>query len=86
MTINRNTVFTVAVLLVAAGVFFANCGVQRLPNGNTVVSWYGGNPQFFEITPEKKGVWQAYDKRLSAISGLFLLNVKGDATKGEVLK
>lgn len=62
------------------------CGVQRLGNGNTVVSWYGGNPQFFEITPDKKVVWQVYDKRFSAVSGLFLLDVKGDATKGEVLK
>ena len=62
------------------------CGVQRLPNGNTVVSWYGGNPQFFEITPDKKVVWRVYDKRFSAVSGLFLLDVKGDVTKGEVLK
>lgn len=62
------------------------CGVQRLPNGNTVVSWYGGNPQYFEITPEKKVIWQVYDKRFSAVSGLFLLDVKGDATKGEILK
>ena len=126
---NRNIVFTVAVLIVAAGIFFANCGaavptppkvshpfiaqcfrackicivsakgdieweyparyvqdVWKLPNGNTVVSWYGGNPQFFEITPDKKVVWQVYDKRFSAVSGLFLLDVKGDVTKGEVLK
>ncbi|MDP6634948.1 MAG: hypothetical protein QGG42_08630 [Phycisphaerae bacterium] len=62
------------------------CGLQRLSNGNTVTGWYGGNPQFFEITPDKKVVWKVYDKRLSAISGLFLLDAKGDVTKGEVLK
>jgi len=62
------------------------CGLQRLANGNTVISWYGGNPQFFEVTRDKKVVWRVYDKRLGAISGLFLLDVPGDAAKGDILK
>ena len=42
-------------------------GAQRLPNGNTVFCDYlghghiGEQPQFFEITPDKKVVWQFDD-------------------------
>lgn len=37
------------------------CGVQRLPNGNTVVTSYhanGDRVKLFEITPQKKVVWR----------------------------
>ncbi|MCB1095354.1 MAG: hypothetical protein KDN22_07210 [Verrucomicrobiae bacterium] len=38
------------------------CGVQRLPNGNTVItSYHGGGPdkvKLIEVTPEKKIVWR----------------------------
>ena len=38
------------------------CGVQRLPNGNTVItSYHGGGPdkvKLLEVTPEKKVVWK----------------------------
>lgn len=37
------------------------CGVQRLPNGNTVISSYyskGDSVKLFEVTPEKKVVWR----------------------------
>ncbi|MCK4997997.1 MAG: hypothetical protein KAS23_00630, partial [Anaerohalosphaera sp.] len=42
-------------------------GIQRLPNGNTVVCNWGGHghvgeqPQIFEVTPDKKVVWQVFD-------------------------
>lgn len=68
-------------------------GLQRLPNGNTVVcNWgghghVGGQPQVFEVTPEKKVVWQVSDwTTLKTISGIQLLDVKGDVTKGEILR
>jgi len=68
-------------------------GMQRLPNGNTVVcNWgghgrIGGQPQVFEVTPDKKVVWQVCDwTTFNTISGIMLLDVKGDVTKGEVLR
>ncbi len=43
------------------GIIKDACGVQRLPNGNTVVTSYGqrdkGAVNLFEVTPDKKIVW-----------------------------
>ncbi len=43
------------------GIIKDACGVQRLPNGNTVVTSYGqraqGAVKIFEVTPEKEVVW-----------------------------
>ena len=68
-------------------------GIQRLPNGNTVVCNWGGHgflgkqPLIFEVTPDKKVVWQVEDhKQFKAISGVQVLDVKGDVTKAEVLR
>jgi len=35
------------------------CGIQRLPNGNTVIASYGAKQgvKLFEITPNKELVW-----------------------------
>lgn len=66
-------------------------GLQRLPNGNTVVSnWLGhGNfgkaPHLIEVTPDKKVVWTYADHQaFKTISSVQLLDVKGDATKNEI--
>ena len=66
-------------------------GLQRLPNGNTVVSnWLGhGNfgkaPHLIEVTPDKKVVWTyANHEAFKTISSVQLLDVKGDATKNEI--
>ena len=68
-------------------------GVQRLPNGNTVVCNWGGHghvgdqPQIFEVTPDKEVVWQIFDyDKFSTISNAQLLDIQGDVTKGEVLR
>lgn len=68
-------------------------GLQRLPNGNTVVCNWGGHghtgkqPQVFEVTRDKKLVWQLHDdKQFRHISVIQLLDVKGDVTKGEILR
>lgn len=70
-------------------VFFT--GLQRLPNGNTVVSnWlghghFGKGPHLIEVTPDKKVVWTYADHQaFKTISSVQLLNVPGDATKGEI--
>lgn len=66
-------------------------GLQRLPNGNTVMSnWqghdkFGTGPHIIEVTPEKKVVWTFADhKTMRTVSSLQLLDVPGDATRGEV--
>jgi hypothetical protein len=67
-------------------------GMQRLPNGNTVMANYLGHGQFgkaphlIEVTPDKKVVWTFSDhKRVKTIASVQLLDVPGDATKGEIL-
>lgn len=68
-------------------------GCHRLPNGNTIFANYlghghlGEQPQFFEITPDKKVVWTFEDKdRFKTINQLMALDDTGDATKGGVLR
>ncbi|MCX5672794.1 MAG: glycosyl hydrolase family 88, partial [Planctomycetota bacterium] len=67
-------------------------GLQWLPNGNTVMSnWlghgqFGKAPHVIEVTPDKKVVWTFADhKTMKTISSIQLLDVPGDATKGEIL-
>ena len=46
------------------------CGGQRLANGNTIICSYGqknpDKPRIFEITPEKKVVWEFYHPNVRA--------------------
>ena len=66
-------------------------GLQRLPNGNTVMSnWlghgqFGNGPHVLEITPEKKVVWSFADHQtMKAVASVQVLDVPNDATKGKV--
>jgi hypothetical protein len=66
-------------------------GLQRLPNGNTVLSnWLGHGqlgkaPHLVEITRDKRVVWTFFDHQtMTTVSSVQLLDVPGDATKGEV--
>ena len=68
-------------------------GCQRLPNGNTVFANYlghghiGKQPQFFEVTRDKKLVWQFDDQgHFKTINQVQLLDIPGDVTKGEILR
>ena len=68
-------------------------GFQRLPNGNTIFCNYlghghlGEQPQFFEITRDKQVVWQFADHaHFKTVNQIQLLDVPGDATKGEILR
>jgi hypothetical protein len=68
------------------------CGLQRLPNGNTVMSnWLGHKqlgqaPHIIEVTPDKKVVWTFADHvTMKTVSSLQLLDVPGDVTRGEIL-
>lgn len=68
-------------------------GFQRLPNGNTVFCNYlghghlGQQPHFFELTRDKKVVWTFADHaHFKTINQIQLLDVKGDVTRGEILR
>ena len=67
-------------------------GLQRLPNGNTVMSnWvghgeFGKAPHLIEVTPDKKVVWTFQDhKTMKTISSVQLLDVPGNPLTGEVM-
>jgi hypothetical protein len=55
-------------------------GLHRLANGNTVVANWSGHagtpsqPQVFEITREKKVVWEVKDAKLNLISSISILD------------
>ena len=56
------------------------CGVQRLPNGNTIVASYaakGDEPKLLEITPEKKLVWTHRDPKKPGIHHVQILDTGG---------
>ena len=68
-------------------------GCQRLPNGNTVFCNYlghghlGEQPHVFELTRDKKVVWEFADQtHFKTINQIQLLDVPGDVTKSEVLR
>ena len=68
-------------------------GCQRLPNGNTVFCNYlghghlGEQPHVFEITRDKKIVWEFADhKQFKVVNQIQLLDIPGDVTKGEILR
>jgi hypothetical protein len=68
-------------------------GLQRLPNGNTIFCNYlghghlGEQPHFFELTPDKKVVWEFADHaHFKTVNQIQLLDVPGDVTRGEILR
>jgi hypothetical protein len=65
------------------------CGVQRLPNGNTVVTAYHAGPgktRLMEITREKKIVWTYTDDRPNGIHHFQILDTNGVPLPGEPLR
>lgn len=67
-------------------------GLQRLPNGNTVMTnWLGHGqlgkaPHVIEVRPDKKVVWTFADhKTMKTISSIQVLDIPGDAAKGEIV-
>lgn len=68
-------------------------GLQRLPNGNTIFCNYlghghlGKQPHFFEITRDKKVVWEFADHaHFKTINQIQLLDVPGDPSKGDIIR
>jgi hypothetical protein len=68
-------------------------GLQRLPNGNTIMCNYlghghlGQQPHVIEVTRDKKVVWQFADhEHFKTINQIQVLDVPGDATRGEIAR
>ncbi|OWK34558.1 hypothetical protein [Fimbriiglobus ruber] len=65
------------------------CGVQRLPNGNTVITSQhaGGNDvKLTEVTRDKKIVWTYRDPKTPSIHHFQILDTNGKALEGPPLK
>ena len=68
------------------------CGLQRLPNGNTVMSnWlghgqFGKAPHIIEVTRDKRVVWTFADhETMRTISSVEILDAAGNTIAGTVL-
>jgi hypothetical protein len=61
------------------------CGVQRLPDGNTVITSYrakGDAVKLLEVTPEKKLIWVHRDATTPGIHTFQVLDTNGEAIQG----
>jgi hypothetical protein len=64
------------------------CGVQRLPNGNTVVTSHHAGPmdvKLIEVTPEKKVVW-TFRAATAGIHHFQILDTDGKPLTGAALR
>ncbi len=65
------------------------CGVQRLPNGNTVITSHHAGPddvKLTEIRRDKTIVWQHKDPSQPSLHHFQILDTNGTATEGPPLK
>ncbi|MCG6158016.1 beta-propeller domain-containing protein [Rubinisphaera margarita] len=68
------------------------CGGQVLPNGNVVITSYAAGradldaPKMFEVTREKKVVWQYADGQKGGIHHFQILTTNGEKLSGPPLK
>lgn len=72
------------------GRFADPCGGQRLPNGNTVICSYGqkapDKAKAFEVTRDKKVVWEYKNPKLKGIHEIHVLTTNGEPVAGTPLK
>lgn len=65
------------------------CGVQRLPNGNTVITSHHAGPndvKLTEVTRDKKIVWQHKDPKKPGIHHFQILDTDGQGIPGRALR
>lgn len=71
------------------GRFSDPCGGQRLSNGNTVIASYAqrdaSKPRLFEITPDKKVVWEFFHPSAHA-HGIHVISTNGKKLSDASLK
>jgi hypothetical protein len=72
------------------GRFDDACGGQRLPNGNTVICAYHqmkpDMAKLFEVTRDKKVVWEYINPKLTRIHEIHVLTTNGEPFSGPPLK
>ncbi|MEC9092985.1 MAG: hypothetical protein VX438_09790 [Planctomycetota bacterium] len=61
-------------------------GMNRLPNGNTVICFYQGSHHVIEVTRDKKLVWKYRLPGQKTLVSIQVLDQKGSAAQGEILK
>ena len=73
-----------------AGRFADPCGGQRLPNGNTIICSYGQRkpnlPKVFEVTRDKKVVWEYIHPKLDGIHEIHVLTTNGKSVREKSLR
>lgn len=65
------------------------CGIQRLPNGNTVITSHHASTnqiKLFEVTRDKKVVWTHTDDKKFGIHHFQILDTNGKAIEGKPLR
>ena len=65
------------------------CGVQRLPNGNTVITSYAAKPdavRIFEVTRDKRIAWLLKDPKIPGIHEFQILDTNGKPLEGPPLR
>ena len=65
------------------------CGVQRLPNGNTVITSHHAGPndvKLTEVTRDKKVVWTHKDPKAPGIHHFQILDTNGKPVEGRPLR
>jgi hypothetical protein len=71
------------------GIIKDACGVQRLPNGNTVINSYAAKPgevRLFEVTPQKKVVWMYTSGDGPGIHDMCIIDTDGMPLAGPALR
>ncbi len=71
------------------GIIKDACGVQRLPNGNTIVNSYAakaGQVRLFEVTPDKKVVWTWTSKDGPGVHHMHVIATNGEALPLDALR
>lgn len=61
-------------------------GLNRLPNGNTVICFYQGSHHVIEVNREKKLVWKWRIPSQKTVVSIQILDQPGDASHGQILK
>jgi hypothetical protein len=65
------------------------CGVQRLPNGNTVIASYaakGDDIKLMEVTPAKTLAWTHRDPKRPGIHHVQILDTNGKPLEGRPMR
>lgn len=65
------------------------CGVQRLPNGNTIINSYAAKPgetRLFEVTKDKQIVWQWTSSDGEGVHHAHVFTTSGTALTGDALR